>query len=1292
MFVAVGVVRAAVSAGEIRVSPDGVSPQAALERIRAAKAAGDRSAWTVRVAPGLYALDRTLVFTPADSGTPEAPVRWVAEEGEAVFSGGGLIGGWKDAGNGVWEAPLPRDANGKPIWFQSLFANGRRAQRARHPEKGFFAINGWRETATTNGADILYHEHYTVKDRAADALTGLSAQELAAVEFQIRCKWSYGSYSVLGWNPETRELSASGREGVKSWKRPDERGTLFAFENVRAGFDTPGEWFYDVTEGKVKYRPLPGEKLADFRALAPLSQLVSIIRFDGDPERGKYVTDISFEGITVTCSRTDGDRLPNGFIQQYQYQAGAYAGGSVFAKGTRRLSFENCRIFGVENYAMRFDIGCVSSRIAHCTFEHLGAGGLWIGGGKSNLFKKPGGWKEQRTPFTRPIPYGDPAVAHTHPCAFFTVEDCTIRHAGLVNPEGCGIVLTHVSDSSVTHCDISDLYYTGISVGWTWGYTGSVSQRNTIAFNRIWDLGKHVMADMGGIYTLGTSYGTCISNNVIHHVDSVSYGGWGLYNDEGSEGIVLENNLVYDTKDSSYHQHYGRENVVRNNILACSKESQIAVSRPEPHLCVTFLNNIVYWETKTPVFSPGKKPVSEGAGKLAWTNNLFWCAAGPTVINGPNKAIVCDPLFENAAKRDFRLKSGSPAPRYGFKPWDFSTAGRRPADITRALQARIETAAAVGGGEVVVPCGDWWISSVMLKSGVTLRLKRDAHLFASRTIGDYPQMPDGKSAGVINLRGVKNVAIVGEPGSFIDGGNCYNPRGGEGYRGSHAVWAVSATNVTVRGVAVRNSANYAFQFLRCRNTRIEGCVAEGGHDGVHHDLCDGVRVTGCRLETGDDSVAGAGCTDVVISNCVLNSACSPIRYGGRDVLITDCRVTGPAKYPHRWTLSNAEKARGAGPDEVGGRRTTGCFYQAYTGDTAYRDFKPGNIVIRNVTVDGVERFMVSLSGLPAALWQDGNGIPDILFENVRVTGLAQPSVVAARPDAPMRLVFRNCSFGFRTPQKCAFFGKNVKVVSENVSLEPGVKLYDERLAVGYDDIPEFPSWRIEPDEQRAKWGLPPLKRPPTGEDVAETCPVSPKAKGHENIEWNRLWAVHLTDASKDLPRALLVGDSICEEYGGAVERTLAGKVNVDRWASSYCLTSPGYRDLLAASLAVAKYDVVHFNNGLHSLSSDRDLWEAKLEEALRLVRRMQPQSKIVLATSTPLRPERLTAKVRELNERLLAVAGRQALPVNDLFALLDPLDRQAEWSDDFHHKQPVKDRLARQVADKVLQLLGSGCP
>jgi len=403
--------------------------------------------------------------------------------------------------------------------------------------------------------------------------------------------------------------------------------------------------------------------------------------------------------------------------------------------------------------------------------------------------------------------------------------------------------------------------------------------------------------------------------------------------------------------------------------------------------------------------------------------------------------------------------------------WEFAFGG----DITADIQAKIDAAAARGGGEVVVPSGEHRVTSLWLRSGVALHLARGARLLASRDCSAYPKVEGGRPAGVVNARGVKDVKVIGEPDSYIDGGNCYNPKGGEGYRGPHAIWFVDSTNVVVRGMSVRDAANYAVFFLRCRDTITEDCTVEGGHDGVHHDVCEGVRISGCRLETGDDSIAGACCTDVVVSNCTLNSACSPIRYGGRNVLITDCRVTGPAKHPHRWTLTREEKARGARSSEVKGRRTTGCFYQPYTGDKPIMGFRPGNVVIRNVTVENCERFMVSLSGISGAIWQDGVAIPDVTFENVHATGLAKPSVVAAPADSPLHLTFKNCSFGFRSPQKTAFVVSNVKVSESDVSLERvSGSLIEERKNITYDDIPEFPSWQIEDAATRAIWGLPPL--------------------------------------------------------------------------------------------------------------------------------------------------------------------------------------------------------------------------
>ena len=678
---------------ELFVSPEGLSPFDALKRIRASKASGDLSAWTVHVAPGWYEFKEPLVFLPEDSGAPSAPVRWVADGGKAVFAGGGRIAGWRDDGDGTWSAPLPKDAQGRPVWFRSLFVNGRRAVRSRHPDTGFFHVDGIRQVATTNAAGVLSHTQYvTVTNAAADALAGIPPEEIAACELQARVAWSYGAFSIQAWDPGERTLVISSRRDdiASTWHWPGEKN-LFCLENVRRGFDSPGEWFYDVREERVRYRPLPGESVSGCEFTAPLSALVSVVRLEGDPASGRAVSDIAFDGISFALSRTDGDELPTGFVQQLPLQAARLAGGCVYARGARCVSFERCKVTQTENYAMRLDIGCVSNRVAGCDLTDLGAGGVMIGDVCPNYYAEPGA--NARIPYPgRAIPYGSPLAEAFHPCAFIEVSDCTIAHAGRVNPEGCGVLITQASDCSVVHCDIHDLFYTGVSVGWTWGYSGSLAQRNTVAFNRIGDIGKGVMSDMGGIYTLGTSFGTCVSNNVVYGVDSYAYGGWGLYNDEGSEGVVWENNLVYDTKSASYHQHFGRNNIVRNNILACAGKNQLAVTLSERHHSVTFERNIVYWENGKTVFfkepdgffemTPGGyawdkiDPLKGPFADITWKDNLLWCATGPTVIGQRLTAVVADPLFVDAGARDFRLKDSSPAFALGFRAWDTGLSGR----------------------------------------------------------------------------------------------------------------------------------------------------------------------------------------------------------------------------------------------------------------------------------------------------------------------------------------------------------------------------------------------------------------------------------------------------------------------------------------------------------------------------------------------------------------------------------------------------------------------------------------
>ena len=175
------------------------------------------------------------------------------------------------------------------------------------------------------------------------------------------------------------------------------------------------------------------------------------------------------------------------------------------------------------------------------------------------------------------------------------VSDNSIHHFGEVYPSGVGVLLMHTNGNTVTHNNIHHCYYTGISIGWEWGYQRSVSRDNVIEYNHIHHIGQGLLSDMGAIYTLGVSPGTIIRNNLIHDVDANKYGGWGIYNDEGSTHILVENNIVYNTKFSGYNIHYAKEITVRNNIFAFGRINMLSRSRIEPHKSLYFENNIVYW-------------------------------------------------------------------------------------------------------------------------------------------------------------------------------------------------------------------------------------------------------------------------------------------------------------------------------------------------------------------------------------------------------------------------------------------------------------------------------------------------------------------------------------------------------------------------------------------------------------------------------------------------------------------------------------------------------------------------
>jgi hypothetical protein len=247
----------------------------------------------------------------------------------------------------------------------------------------------------------------------------------------------------------------------------------------------------------------------------------------------------------------------------------------------------------------------------------------------------------------------------------------------------------------VRHCDIGDFFYSAVSVGWTWGYKPTPCARNTVEFCHLHHLGWAEMSDMGAVYTLGPQPGTVIRGCHMHDVGCLSYGGWGMYNDEGSTGIVWENNLVHDTQDGGYHLHYGRDNVIRNNIFAFQKEMQVRRSKPEDFLAFTFENNVVLWREGRLFGQMDKNWLDR---HVAVNRNVYWKLGEPFDLAGKTwdewrkfghdaDGVIADPLFVAPEKGDFTLRPGSPALKLGFKPFDWKLAGVRGDDAWKKKAA-----------------------------------------------------------------------------------------------------------------------------------------------------------------------------------------------------------------------------------------------------------------------------------------------------------------------------------------------------------------------------------------------------------------------------------------------------------------------------------------------------------------------------------------------------------------------------------------------------------------------------
>lgn len=650
---------------------------------------------TVLVHDGVYELGETVKFDPEDSHT-----RFQAAPGAApVFDGGERLSGWKVGernGRTEWTLDLPDVPKGKRF-FRSLFVNGRRAPRARYPKFTPDAVGG---KNVLRIGEILEPEKTwlgdgrdTFKPRSGDVSPDWAS--LPDAEFVVLHYWIEERLPKPALNPRTGWVSFARRSAFCLYEaHEDAHGNnalaRYYVDNLFEALTEPGEWYLNRETGRLHYLPRPGETPANTEIRAP--RLHSFIRAYGvvfgqtgdrvAVDGPRHLQGLEFSGLTFRhadwFSPLTEKHLPthdfyedNDLPLGGSVQAAIAVPGAVQFRAARDCAVTDCTIEHIGLYGVEFGTGCRDCRATGNRLHDLGAGGIRAGGTDYN------GLGANRT--------GGLVITDNH-----------IHHIGRVFHQGIGVLLTNAADCTVAHNHIHHTCYTGISVGWNWGYRDTVTSHNRIEHNLIHDIGAGVLSDMGGIYTLGIQPGTVIRGNHLHHIWSQAYGGWGIYLDEGTAHLIVEHNLVHDTKDAPFNIHYARENVVRHNIFARGQHALASVYRVEDHRSANFFNNLLLGPSQK-LFSGGYKGDIRDA--LESNANLFWSPGGQLPPSGhpdtrkdvplrlnlaawkkaghDSLSLIADPKLTEG-KKTWKLAKSSPALKLGYKPWDWSKCGVRP--------------------------------------------------------------------------------------------------------------------------------------------------------------------------------------------------------------------------------------------------------------------------------------------------------------------------------------------------------------------------------------------------------------------------------------------------------------------------------------------------------------------------------------------------------------------------------------------------------------------------------------
>ena len=530
----------------IKVEPGTFTIEQALQEARLVKMKYLADNPILELQPGTYRLTQPIIIRPED--------KWLTMEakGDVVITGGVRIEGWRKQGK-LWVADVP-EWNGRPLEFRQMWVNGKKAIRARDVDD-FEKM--WRIRSMDKKGETLYVPSAAVRKIQKTPHVEMVLHEMWCVaNLRIKDIRIMGdSAAVTFHNPESHV------HFMHPWPSPmvstDGHNSAFYLTNAKELLDTPGEWYLDTKEQKLYYMPHEGEDMRTAEVEVPA--LETLLKVEGTPD--EPVSYVTLKGITFRHATW----LRPSIMGHAPLQAGMYMteafkispqiprrngdhkldnqgwvgrpAAAVEVNCAQNVCFMDCRFEHCASTALDYHTYINGGRITHCTFNDIGGTAILAGS------FGPEGHEAH-------LPYRPSDIRAI--CTDLRIEDNSIDNAANEDWGCLGIGAGYVRNICIEHNEISNVSYTGISLGWGWNQQTCAMSDNLIKGNLIHHYARH-MYDTAGIYTLGAQPHTFIEENVVRDIYTPGYvhdpNHWFyLYTDEGSSYITVRNNWTPSEK------------------------------------------------------------------------------------------------------------------------------------------------------------------------------------------------------------------------------------------------------------------------------------------------------------------------------------------------------------------------------------------------------------------------------------------------------------------------------------------------------------------------------------------------------------------------------------------------------------------------------------------------------------------------------------------------------------------------------------------------------------------------